>query len=178
MKKIFIDCGANDGNSIRKFNSEYGYDYHIHSFECNPKLYDTLSKLKSENVHVYNQAVWTYNGDINFYIGDIHSSSLIKKKITGNLDINNPVKVPCVDIAQFIRQFHIDDYIILKLDIEGAEYAVIEHLYKTDTLKYINKLYGEWHARKIKLPASEHTKINDMVLESKLIMYNWDAVNY
>ena len=38
MRKIFLDCGANDGCSVRKFineNKDYK-DYFVHSFEPNP----------------------------------------------------------------------------------------------------------------------------------------------
>lgn len=56
--------------------------------------------------------------------------------------------VPCIDLGNFIKtHFTPDDNIIVKLDIEGAEYDVIGSLIKNDVLKYINFLAVEWHSR-------------------------------
>lgn len=46
MNKIFIDCGANVGQSVHSFMREWNdwEEYQIHSFEANPSLekpYDT-----------------------------------------------------------------------------------------------------------------------------------------
>ena len=56
--------------------------------------------------------------------------------------------VPCIRLAKWIIQnFKTTDYIVLKLDIEGAEYSVINDLLYTGGLQYIDEIFVEWHSR-------------------------------
>jgi FkbM family methyltransferase len=55
-------------------------------------------------------------------------------------------KVNCFDFSSFIRDnFDKEDYIIVKLDIEGSEYEVMDKLIIDGTIDYINHFYVEWH---------------------------------
>jgi hypothetical protein len=86
--------------------------------------------------------------------------------------------VQTVDISKFIKDnFSIEDHIILKLDVEGAEYQIIEKLLNDDAFKYIKKLYMEWHTQW--LPNYKQTEI-DLVERMKKINVSyeyWDALN-
>ena len=37
------------------------------------------------------------------------------------------------------------NYIVCKLDVEGAEFKIIQDLIKQKCLKYLNEAYVEWH---------------------------------
>ncbi|KAI8517710.1 hypothetical protein Bbelb_037270 [Branchiostoma belcheri] len=39
----------------------------------------------------------------------------------------------------------LEDYVIFKLDVEGAEYEILEKMIKEGTFKWIDKFYGEFH---------------------------------
>ena len=149
MKKIFIDGGVNDGRSIDLFRKKWpdAKEYEIHSFECNPRFSSILNR---KGVCFHNTAVWIKDEEIDFYLGNPLGSSLCKDKFTGNLN-KNPIKVQGIDLAKFITEnFLKEDYIVLKLDIEGGEYDVLPHLIKENIIPdYINELYGEWHGNKI-----------------------------
>ena len=41
--------------------------------------------------------------------------------------------------------FDENDYIVVKLDIEGAEYEVIESMLNSGAINRVNELYIEWH---------------------------------
>ena len=53
-----------------------------------------------------------------------------------------------LDLARWLRErFSMRDYVVLKLDIEGAEWIVIPHLLaSTGAAALIDELYIEWHA--------------------------------
>ena len=54
--------------------------------------------------------------------------------------------VPSVDLAGFlIRRFHVDDFVVLKLDVEGAEYAIIPHLIASGAVNLIDEMFFEGH---------------------------------
>ena len=38
---------------------------------------------------------------------------------------------------------------MVKIDIEGFEYDLLEHMIETRSVEYINKIYCEWHVDKL-----------------------------
>ena len=146
MRKIFIDGGAHNGESIDVFRDEWDdhEEYEIHSFEPNEDMWGFLEK---KNVILHKEALWDKDCEKEFFKGEFsEGSTLMKKKVTGKVDYNHPFLVKCIRLSSWIRNnFSEDDYIVLKLDIEGAEYAVFEDMFATDTMKYINELCGELH---------------------------------
>lgn len=161
--KIFIDCGANIGQSIDNFIKHWPdwQEYTILSFEANPNLAPEFKRFESiENIRFESSAVWTYDGTLDFYLSlrDNVGSSIIKNKVTGRLD-SKPKQVPCVDLDRIIRQFKPEDYIILKIDIEGAEYELLEYLLSKDTFELVDKLYIEFHTRKVHKTEEDDKKL-------------------
>ena len=56
------------------------------------------------------------------------------------------VLVESIDLSQWIMDnFSKKDFIILKMDIEGAEYTVLPKMIKDGSIDYINKAFIEWH---------------------------------
>ena len=181
MKKVFIDCGGHDGCSVRKFRKEIDIngEYHIISFEANKeysKFYDNF-----ENHQFYNKAVWTYDGHIDFYLDQKkgYGSSLIKEKRTGRLDKENPEKTECVSLSSFIEiESTRYDEIILKLDIEGAEYEVLQDMINTGAIKKVTKLMIEWHYNKVGVSEEVHDSINNELKRLNVEIEEWDAIGY
>eukprot|EP00971_Amphidinium_carterae_P163578 3243573-Amphidinium_carterae.1 len=51
------------------------------------------------------------------------------------------------DVAQWIRQHYTpEDYIYVKMDIEGAEYAVIKRMLDDGVAEWVSKWAVEWHS--------------------------------
>ncbi|GAI40028.1 unnamed protein product [marine sediment metagenome] len=175
-RRIFIDCGAHCGCSMKQFQktigSSAGKDYEIHSFECNPEfapLWVNASEANS-NVHFHNAAVWTNNGTMDFFLCTVSThdgSSLLKEKKTGEINKTAPVTVETVDLNAWLRENALEtDEIILKLDIEGAEYAVLEHLFNEGSLQWVNRLLIEWHWHKVGISKQEHDRVVSLVYEA------------
>ena len=132
-KYIFLDCGAHIGESIKHFLKSHIKNkdkYEIHSFEAHPKNFERLKNVygKNKKIKLYNCAIWNEDNDkLPFYqkknFNYNGSSSLLKYKTTGGLDKDNPLYIKSIDFSKFIiNNMNKDDYIILKMDIEGAEY--------------------------------------------------------
>ena len=84
------------------------------------------------------------------YLGDYSFSSTINSSKITNIRQDRYVDVDCLNISNFIlNNFDKDDYIILKIDIEGAEYKLLNHMLSTNALTYINDLFVEFHLDKI-----------------------------
>jgi len=164
MKKVFIDCGSRDGDAIKRFmkTPEYDSEFVLYAFEPLKTLFTANREIK--NIKFSNQAIWTKDGTIDFYVSRkkaMWGSTLIKNKTSGNIDKEHPVQVPCLDFSQWIlNNFSIDDYVVVSMDIEGAEYDVLEKMIKDGSVKYIKKMYVEFHYDRIGLHIDKH---NDLV---------------
>ena len=61
------------------------------------------------------------------------------------------VDVGCIDLSEFINTtFSKDDVIYIKMDIEGAEYSVLNKLIKTGAIDNVRKITIEWHNHLLK----------------------------
>lgn len=183
-RKFFIDCGGHNGSSVKKFRREIDPDekFDIYTFEPNPEFGQSYSHFSRHNLLPY--AVWTDDGEQNFFLDreDGDGSTLIKEKTTkeeggiGQLDKANPIRVKSIDLSSWLRRnFKQNDYIILKLDIEGAEYQVLEKLCREGTIHFIDRLFIEWHWFKTGIPESVHKKLVNRLEALKLPTTEWDA---
>ena len=56
--------------------------------------------------------------------------------------------VPVLRLSTWLKEsFNKEDYIYVKMDIEGMEFLLLEDLIKTGCLEYINEMDVEWHGR-------------------------------
>lgn len=182
MKKVFLDLGACRGESIRAFNKHWGDsdEYEIHSFEALPANYKTLKEAygNKPNITLYNKAVYTEDTEITFYTAPPYGSSIYSDKIT-HINPDRYVKIGAIDISKFIENtFSKKDYIIMKFDIEGAEYDILPKLLDSGILQnYVNELYGEFHAGKIRSISKEiHNDLVDRVESEGFDVLHWSAL--
>lgn len=170
-RNIFIDCGAHFGESIRHFMNTKMYSsrkWEIFSFEAHPYGFSQIPKSykKASNITVENKAVWIEETkkDLYFGRGCYGGCSLIKEKKTGHFDLNNPISVDCFDFSLWMKQnFTDDDFIVLKMDIEGAEYQVIAKMLKDNTFSMVNEFFVEFHNAKIDIPKSKDKELMDCI---------------
>lgn len=171
-RKVFIDCGANIGQSIETFK-RYCPDWQswmIHSFEPVKACIERLKSYQSNaNFKLHPYAAWIHDGEVSLFEDQdslrLYGSSIIETKnnvaVVGN-------KVPCIDISNWIdKSFQSEDIVVLKLDVEGAEYAIIDRLIETGVIEKINTLYVEFHRQKLGVLASELPTDEEVVLKIK-----------
>lgn len=178
--KIFIDCGGHCGCSIRKFTKELDpkNEYKRYSFECNPMLFPYYSDV---NTTLIKKAVWTKNETKKFYISTgnrLSGSSISTNKTSGNLSENNSIDIECVDFSDWTKQFK-NAIIVMKMDIEGVEYDVLEKMIADGTIFKINELYIEFHSKKMRGNYKEREQEIQKYLKSiKIYTRDWNALNY
>jgi FkbM family methyltransferase len=154
MNKYFIDCGAHCGESILMSRNKFGEYITTISFEPIPYFATELQKIYKDdpNTQIMNAAVWINDDIKKFYISTeiTDGSSLLGEKIHDVKDENVYINIPCVDLSTWIKDtFTEKDYVILKLDIEGAEYEVLNKMIDDGSIKLIKELWGEWHENSI-----------------------------
>jgi len=179
--KYFINCGAHKGIAINKFLKDVPDPeaWIIHAFEPNPYCVTEYHT----GVIRHNDAIWINDGFINFYVGTIRKriegASVIKNKTSGRLDVDNPLRIPCIDFGAWIKKnFTMEDYIVVQMDIEGAEYHVLPSMIKDGSLDYIDILYLEEHHDRVGISEVDNAKLLKEVAEKTVLRKEymlWDA---
>lgn len=157
-KNVYIECGSYRGGTLRKFQAQHE-DYEFHAF-------DPINFGEFKGVTFHKQAVWTADCKKRLYVHRNKikdGSSMFKGKRTGKLDKKHPILVDCINFGRWLRnKFNKSDYIVVKMNIEGAEYPVLKQMIEDRSIEWIDVLYLSSHARKI----PEMTKINSILMEA------------
>jgi len=136
---IIYDCGSNIGISCLYYHLHYPRAK-IVAFEPDPQIGQLLTKnleqLQHPDLRLRQEAVWTTDGSMAFYQHDVDGGSILAG------GASNSVEVPTIDLRKVLEQEeHID---FLKIDIEGAESALLPHI--APALGHVQNLFIEYHS--------------------------------
>lgn len=159
QRRIFVDCGANTCTILRSFVKELP-DFEFFAFEAQPELKAEGEKVATElantKIRFADKAVWTRNEQVDFYLATQWGpnykggSTLMSGNTMNNSAISyeTPVRVDAFDFSEWLAEnFCQEDYVIVKMDIEGAEYDVLEKVIQDGNLPIIDELIIEFHYR-------------------------------
>ena len=129
----------------------YGFD---------PGSDDGVGVYRSAAVTRSSKAAWIYDGQVPF-IDDGVASCLAPDGVpllpeAMQLDPQRPRLVDCVDFAAWLDRLNRDE-IVLKMDVEGAEYAILERMVETGAIDRVGLLLIEWHPSAVVLPCPVET---------------------
>lgn len=180
-RKIFIDCGGHKANSVRRFRAEFdpSETWEIHSFEPNPAFSHFYKDIPKHTFHPV--AVWIEDIETEFFLDNIDGdgSTLIADKESGELCLNSPTTVQAINFGRWLREtVSSKDYVILKLDIEGAEYDLLPFLIDSNDLELIDEVFIEWHWNRLPRVSQEMHSSLAHCLSRKLPVQSWCALDY
>ena len=186
---VFIDCGTNEGqglNAIYKLES-MDDSWKVIGFEPDPNcLYeDRIQHIK--NVTINKSAVFDYDGIIEFsqmlentegsgVLGMMSEGACADPTSQSYRKNNSIIKVPCADLSRIILEHKDCEFIVVKLDVEGSEFTILNKLIETNAIQYINALYVEWHHAYVKGQSKETVNLlKRRIIEknSFIRMYDW-----
>ncbi|MHC4526260.1 MAG: FkbM family methyltransferase [Planctomycetota bacterium] len=157
-RKVFIDLGGHVGETVRRFYKEVddANRYEIHTFEPHPESMKKMKLTCGELMNVvFHQAVVSavtrfremWMGSVN----DADGSTIVKGKTTGGVDYANTINVKSISLASFIKdELKLDGaYVILKMNIEGAEYEIMQHILDKNLMPIFDQIYVQTHKHKI-----------------------------
>ena len=117
-----LDCGSNIGAASLAFKRQYP-GARVTAYEADPVLCAmtkrNLDANRAGDVEVVNAAVWTMNGEVTFRAEGSDSGMI--DGLAGVVDAKR-ITVPSLRLRDILERDRID---LLKLDIEGAEDAVL-----------------------------------------------------
>jgi len=176
---VFIDCGAHCGESILRAKRQFGINTRIISFEPIPYFAKEIKKIweNDESVDVVNAAVWIEDGISEFQLSSTitDGSSLLKVPIKEGEGEYLSIQVNTFDFSNFLKQFKEKDFkLIVKLDIEGAEYQVLSKMIKEGTINYIDEIWGEWHEVKTDEHKKYQKEVFNYLKENNIVVREWE----
>lgn len=131
-------------------------DWHIIAVEAYEGHTPALEKIRDEllanknvsSMKLYTStAISTKNGFINFIWDNNQSASAGATTMKESYSaVGKHVKIPCLDIVTLIKNEHITvrDFVVMKMDVEGAEYELVRRILLTNLWQYIDRLAVEW----------------------------------
>jgi FkbM family methyltransferase len=183
MKNIFLDLGTHECQGLNHFiNYELDIDnmWEIHTFEPNP-LIDVekcIENFTHYNITVHRKAVWIKTGKVIFkQYGDNGTSqgSLLEETEGGKTyaDYYSQTEVDCINLYEFIQSLDLNSNIYIKMDVEWAEYEIINHMLSLGWPKNIKKIWIEWH----NIHDDEYRKKSE-ILKSKIEEHKTKVINW
>ena len=134
---LIIDCGANIGMSCVYFKSMYPQSK-VFAFEADSKiaaiLAKNIQKNNLENVEIIKKAVWIDDQGIEFASEGSDGASIF--------GVGAKVKIDSIRLSEFLSNMPVID--MLKMDIEGAETAVIKDC--ASSLSRVKNIFIEYHS--------------------------------
>jgi FkbM family methyltransferase len=178
--KAFVDLGAYDGDTldiaIRKYR---GFD----RFYAIEPLSENFARLKRRfagrsDVVLVEAAADVTSGKSRLFLGSDDSNlggSLCSNKMNCS---NQAQEVETIDFADFVaRTFQPSDYVVLKIDIEGKEYDLLDRMIETGSIRRVDRLYCEWHHERIGMAPWEHWRFIRRLRQHGLNVSGYNATD-
>jgi len=170
QNSIIIDIGANVGDVTRIFSKT---NARVIAFEPHPKAFNRLQKKfkKTENVEVLNLAAGISDRLVKLYLHEDTNKSKDDLSQASSLLIDKPnvssqfyVNVREIDFSQYINSLALD-VDLMKIDIEGYEIELINHLIDCGCIKKIKKIIVETHEKKFPELKGSTDKLRERVVK-------------
>lgn len=173
-KDVVIDLGAHVGMAATQFAHRAG---RVYAFEPHPRIFKELAKAARSYPRIIpiNAAAAATDGHARLFSDDdprpwkhTEGSTLAEGK--SNLTYAQSFEVETINLARFIRE--LDTRIrMIKMDVEGLEYTLINVLLDGDVMNQIDMIHVEDHCDRVTGLADERDRtlrrINDAQLSHK-----------
>lgn len=140
---LVIDCGSNLGMSVLFFKRLYP-GARIIAFEPEPSAFrlleENLAANRIQGVEVHAAALGAEAGEATLYLDTGQPGSPLASTVPGRIPAGT-ARVPQVRLSDYVREA-VD---LLKLDVEGAERAVVEELVTSGAAERVRRMIIEYH---------------------------------
>ena len=151
---IVVDLGCfphRDEISIEPLIRRYRPDV-LYGFDPWPALVEGETELDGTRVILERKAAWVEDGEIEFarvrglraWDSTVMRAKCSRAEWTGAGDV---IRVPCFDFSEWLRR--LPEAPVVKLDVEGAEFPILERLVEQGTDELVAELLVEWHEDKM-----------------------------
>jgi FkbM family methyltransferase len=171
-QQVFIDVGTNNGLSVLRFLGVAGvgapFDastpkreghWHVAMVEANPYHTERLEAM-ARDVESFGHSAQLLmplalstedGGNITFFLDSWQSGTYAATTVESSRSISGEkISVPTVDLAHLCGEIVFgglreDDYVVVKIDVEGAEYDILLQAIESGVPALWDELYVEFH---------------------------------
>lgn len=95
------------------------------------------------------EAAWTYDGELELGVGSFRQwDATAMREKNGRSEWGSTRTVPCFDFALWLSALSARS-LVVKMDVEGAEFPLLDVLHEDGTDSLIDLLLIEWHDEKL-----------------------------
>ena len=182
---LVLDCGANVGE-ITEVLAKTGAQ--VHAFEPDPFCFEKLTKRfkRAKNVTLHNVAVGTTDGVIQLmraenFDENPRGASVKSTVVSGGRKIDevDTIEVKLRNLPAFIdeKTKEGEEIAFLKMDIEGAELELLEHMRTSGQFDIIRLTVAETHEHKFKELRARFEKLRaDITAQYPISKVNLDWI--
>jgi hypothetical protein len=106
----------------------------LFGFDPHPGLKEAVGQVYGTTVITSRRAAWTFDGGV----------SLTVNGNCTHVDDDENLSAKAFDFAAWVRALP-ESNIVLKMDVEGAEYVLLPHLIDSGLMDRFSRLLIEWH---------------------------------
>lgn len=170
---LALDLGANVGD-VTEYLLQKGME--VIAFEPDPRCIEVLQQRFSNNskVQIMPMAVSVVNRDMDLFVeagaNGITTSSSLNKRDKHSKGFSYTVST--IDIFDFMNTLPSPPY-ITKMDIEGAEFDILEKMLASQNHDMFGRLFVETHERFSEDFSRRHAEISKKLSSSKFVDLGW-----
>jgi FkbM family methyltransferase len=178
---LFVDCGSNLGQGFSYFSRHFAPDYFDYVLiEPNPHCIAGLrASIPSRTVvDIIEAAASTAEGSTKFFgLVEDHrgatsdGGSIVREHNSVSYEAKDgaAIVVRTFSLADFIAERRKRyDLIVMKMDIEGAEYDVLEDMLRKQSTTRLFSLYVEFHAQYMREPEAAVHRAREAAIVTQL----------
>ena len=161
LKSFVGDVSSMGGDGIKGRGKSGKWD--IWLFEANPHFTERLKKLAQdlsqqklstgEKQYTFftktEHAITTKDGPVTFFLDTVSDAKWGSSLNPQHRDVvrdKKSITLPGVSLSDLILNHYTkDDFILLKMDVEGIEFDLVTDLMRTGALQLVDELYCEYH---------------------------------
>jgi len=134
---IVLDLGGHEGWFTEQINNKYKSK--IFCFEPIKKFASQieLKFLNFNNIKIFPLAVSNKNGKDIIYYNDNSSSTHVITK--------DKIEIDCITLDKIMVENNIDFIDLIKINIEGDEYSLLEYMIKNNLINMCNNIQVQFH---------------------------------
>jgi FkbM family methyltransferase len=140
---VDLGCVSHDrADSLAVLAELYEPD-HMYGFDPYPALDESVKSIEGVPVTLRRKAAWVFDGVVSFHIDGWAS------RMNGS-----GVHVPCFDFSRWLKRLRAG-YLVVKMDIEGAEVPILEKMDLDGTIELVDELLVEWHGQELPVEVTQ-----------------------
>jgi FkbM family methyltransferase len=185
---IVVDVGARGPFFEDSFLTRYfsklplsnSPSFDIYSFECDEKYHDLIRSAKHafppHTITLVPDAAYIREGNMTFS-GNMGHLHLDNDTIIVKSSVNKKV-VKTIDFSEWLRlNVKEADFVVVKLDVEGAEYAILNRLVDQKTICLIDELFVEVHFNRKQRLSNKRQRRTQKWADVRKVGHQIDATN-